>query len=127
MSLFFQLFLGSTVLLPKKIPSNSQNLSKQIKLIMALEMITKEDLEIFKIELISEIKNLFHFKTTEQKLWLRSSEVKTLLRISSGTLQNLRVNGTLRFSKIGGTIYYNYQDIEKLLQSNNESPITKSH
>lgn len=86
---------------------------------MALEIITKEDLEIFKIELISEIKNLFHFKTTQQKLWLRSAEVKTLLRISSGTLQNLRVNGTLRFSKIGGTIYYNYQDIEKLMEVKN--------
>lgn len=87
---------------------------------MALEIITKEDLEIFKIELISEIKNLFFFKTTEQKLWLRSSEVKALLKISSGTLQNFRVNGTLRYSKIGGTFYYNYQDIDKLLESKHQ-------
>ena len=40
--------------------------------------------------------------------------IKELLKISSGTLQNLRIKGTLRYSKVGGTIYYNYQDIEKL-------------
>lgn len=78
-------------------------------------MITTEDLQEFKTELIEELKNLLHLTTKEQKLWLRSSEVMSLLKISSGTLQNLRINGTLRYSKIGGTLYYNYQDIEKLL------------
>ncbi|WP_304343956.1 helix-turn-helix domain-containing protein [Chryseobacterium koreense] len=82
---------------------------------MAVSIITKEDLQEFKTELLEEIKNLFHIKTSEQKLWLRSSEVKELLKISSGTLQNLRVNGTLRYSRVGGTLYYNYQDIEKML------------
>ena len=82
---------------------------------MAVNIITKEDLQEFKTELLEEIKNLFHIKTSEQKLWLRSSEVKELLKISSGTLQNLRVNGTLRYSRVGGTLYYNYQDIEKML------------
>ncbi|QCX52486.1 helix-turn-helix domain-containing protein [Elizabethkingia sp. JS20170427COW] len=82
---------------------------------MAVSIITKEDLQEFKTELLEEIKNLFQYRTTEQKLWLRSSEVKQLLKISSGTLQNLRVNGNLRYSKVGGTLYYNYQDIEKML------------
>ena len=81
---------------------------------MAVSIINKEDLQEFKTELLEEIKNLFHIKTSEQKLWLRSSEAKALLKVSSGTLQNLRVNGTLRFSRVGGTLYYNYQDIEKL-------------
>ena len=81
---------------------------------MIVNLITQEDLKEFKIELLEDIKNLFNIKVSEQKLWLRSSEVKELLKISSGTLQNLRINGTLRYSKVGGTIYYNYQDIEKL-------------
>lgn len=84
---------------------------------MALEVLTKEDLREFKTELMEDIKNLFHIRTTEQKLWLRTSEVRELLKCSSGTLQNLRINGTLRYSRIGGTLYYNYQDIEKLLNS----------
>ncbi|MDQ0593413.1 MULTISPECIES: helix-turn-helix domain-containing protein [Chryseobacterium] len=82
---------------------------------MAISIITKEDLQQFKIELLEGIEILLKGKTTEQKLWLRSSEVKKLLNISSGTLQNLRVNGTLSYSKIGGSLYYNYKDIQKLL------------
>lgn len=83
---------------------------------MAISIITKEDLQQFKIELLEAIKDLLQGKNTEQKLWLRTSEVKKLLNISSGTLQNLRINGTLSYSKIGGTLYYNYKDIEKLLK-----------
>ena len=82
---------------------------------MAISIITKEDLQEFKIELLEAIKNLLQNNLSEQKLWLRTSEVKKLLNISSGTLQNLRINCTLAYSKIGGTIYYNYKDIEKLL------------
>lgn len=56
---------------------------------MAISIITKEDLQQFKIELLEGIKELLLVRTTQQKLWLRTSEVKELLNISSGTLQNL--------------------------------------
>ena len=62
---------------------------------MAVSIITKEDLQEFKTELLEEIKSLFHIKTTEQKLWLRSSEVKALLKISSGTF-NIKLRLSLR-------------------------------
>jgi len=86
---------------------------------MALEIVTKEDLQEFKNDLLQELKTLLLPKSNSQKQWLRSADVKALLKISSGTLQNMRINGTLRYSKVGGTLYYNYEDIEKLLQSNN--------
>lgn len=82
---------------------------------MEVNLITKEDLQEFKIELLEDIKNLFNIKISQQKLWLRSSEVKALLKISSGTLQNLRINGTLSYTRVGGILYYNYKDIEKML------------
>ena len=82
---------------------------------MAIAIITKEDLQQFKVELLESIENLLQGKKTEEKLWLRTSEVRKLLNISSGTLQNLRINGTLPYSKIGGVLFYNYKDIEKLL------------
>lgn len=84
---------------------------------MKIDIITREDLQIFKTELLEEIKNLLQVKNSEKKLWLRSTEVKELLKISTGTLQNLRVNGTLSYTRIGGTLYYNYKDIEQLLNS----------
>ncbi|GGG59481.1 helix-turn-helix domain-containing protein [Epilithonimonas arachidiradicis] len=83
---------------------------------MIVNIITKEDLQEFKDDLLKDIKNLFNIKISEQKLWLRSSEVKELLNISSGTLQNLRNEGKLNYTRVGGTLYYNYEDIEEMLK-----------
>ncbi|RZM24340.1 MAG: DNA-binding protein [Pedobacter sp.] len=49
------------------------------------------------------------------KQFLRSSEVRKMLKISSGTLQNLRIKGILPYEKIGGIFYYAHADIEQLL------------
>ncbi|MCD1117495.1 helix-turn-helix domain-containing protein [Chryseobacterium turcicum] len=84
---------------------------------MKVNIITTEDLQEFKSELLEDIKKLFKIKTSEQKLWLRSSEVKELLKISSGTLQTLRDKGTISYTRVGATLYYNYKDIEELLNS----------
>lgn len=83
---------------------------------MPVSIITKEDLLEFRNELIQELEELLSLKAvSEQKLWLKSSEVKELLKISNGTLQNLRISGALTYNKVGGTLYYNYKDIEKLM------------
>ena len=85
---------------------------------MALEVITVEDLHNFKHELVKELQQLFNRELpTKPKEWLRSSEVRKLLKISPGTLQNLRINGSLQFTKIGGIIYYRQQDLEDLLSN----------
>lgn len=84
---------------------------------MPVNILTREDLNAFKEELMDHITELLTH-TKPQKLWLRSSEVRKLLNISPGTLNNYRVNGTLSSSKIGGTVYYNYKDIEKLMETN---------
>lgn len=90
---------------------------------MAIEIITKEDLQSFRFQLLDDIKNIFHNKPAKQKQWLKSSEVRKLLKISPGTLQNLRINGTLSFTKVGSIIYYNYDDIEAVLDNNNTKAI----
>lgn len=82
---------------------------------MTVEIITKEDLQQFRKQLLDDLKQIIHQKNSQQKEWLKSPEVKKLLQISSGTLQTLRINGTLRFAKIGGMLFYKYEDIEKLL------------
>jgi hypothetical protein len=84
---------------------------------MNIEFITKDDLR--RIEnLLGEIKGLIKPGQGQSKQWLKSYEVRKLLNISSGTLQNLRVNGTLRYTKIGGLLYYKHEDIIKLLEDN---------
>ena len=54
----------------------------------------------------------------EGKRFLKSHQVERMLGISAGTLQNLRINKTLPFSKIGGTIFYEMDDIQKLIRDN---------
>lgn len=87
---------------------------------MQINLLTKEDLVDFKQELILEFKVLLNKQQTEnprQKKWIKSTEVKKLLGLSAGTILNLRVNGTLPYSKVGGIILYDYEEIMKIIQS----------
>jgi hypothetical protein len=81
-----------------------------------IDLVTKDDLEQFKLDLIREITALLKPQQHDPKQWLRSVEVRKLLHISPGTLQNFRVNGTLKFTKVGGIFYYKYDDILKVLE-----------
>lgn len=85
---------------------------------MAIEVITREDLNEFRFLLLNDLKEILASKPQQQKRWLKSNEVKELLGISAGTLQNLRVNRTLPYSKVHGTIFYTLDSIEKLLEQN---------
>lgn len=87
---------------------------------MQINFLTKEDLQDFKQELLSEMKELLNKQqkvNPSQKKWLKSTEVKKLLGLSAGTILNLRVNGTLPYSKVGGIILYDYEEIMKIIQS----------
>jgi hypothetical protein len=84
---------------------------------MPVELLTKEDLYHFRSELIKEIRELLQ-KNQQSKKWLKTDEVKKLLKISPGTLQTLRINGTLQFSRIGNIIYYDAEHIETVLKKN---------
>lgn len=85
---------------------------------MAIEIITREDLNEFRILLLADLKEVLQTKTQITKQWLKSNEVRKLLNISPGTLQNLRVNGTITYTKIGGILYYSNSDLEKVLETN---------
>lgn len=87
---------------------------------MPTSIITTDDLREFKKELISEIREMFEKqeKGIATKRWLKSTEVMKILKISPGTLQNFRVNGTLPFTKIGGIIYYDSSDLNEILTAN---------
>ncbi len=50
--------------------------------------------------------------------WLDSQDVKLKLHICDRTLQKLRDNGTLPFTRLNNKIYYRRQDIEQILSNN---------
>ncbi|MEQ8470971.1 MAG: helix-turn-helix domain-containing protein [Marinoscillum sp.] len=84
---------------------------------MKLNLITIEDLSSFKQELLEEINKMLQGNHTHQQ-WLRSQDVQELLRISPGTLHNLREKRVLPHSKISGIIFYDYEDIIEMLRKN---------
>ncbi|HWJ29092.1 MAG TPA: helix-turn-helix domain-containing protein [Flavisolibacter sp.] len=86
---------------------------------MALEVVTREDLQTFRMQLLNDLKELFQPKleSKAEKQWLKNKEVMQLLKVSANTIQRLRVGGKLKSSKIGGLHYYLYSDIVKLLEN----------
>jgi hypothetical protein len=81
-----------------------------------MELITKKDLQEFRQQLLSDIRELLGAsRPAGVKPWLKNAEVRKLLDISSNTLQRLRTAGKLRSTKVGGVHYYRYEDIERLL------------
>lgn len=89
---------------------------------MANHTLTREDLLVLKKELFEELRKLK--EQIEQvaaifqppRKWLKSYEVRDLMGISGGTLQNLRNKGTLTYKKVGGLMYYKYSDVLKLME-----------
>ncbi len=90
---------------------------------MPSEIITTDDLREFKTELITEFRKMLkEHHGQPSKKWLKSYEVKKMLGISPGTLQNMRINGTIPFTKMGGILFYDSEDIRKILEDNKNVP-----
>ena len=83
---------------------------------MTVELITKDDLEQFRQSMLQDLKLLLTKRIEEPQKYLKSYQVKNMLKISGGTLHTLRANGTLKFTRIGHIIYYNYEDIMQLME-----------
>ncbi len=88
---------------------------------MAIEIVTKEDLENLRQQLIHDIRIILAPPEKMVKPWLRNAEVRQLLSISSNTVQRLRIAGKLRSVKVGGIHYYRYEDIEKMMNSDEDA------
>lgn len=72
---------------------------------------------------VREIKAALNFmmKSSLNQLkeeWIDGQVVMQTLHISVRTLQSLRDNGTLPFSRINGKFYYKVSDIEEMLEKN---------
>ncbi len=92
--------------------------------IFASQLITVEDLQQFKKRFLAELIAELKVQTNiVPKKWLKSHEVRTLLKISPGTLQTLNTSGIIPYSKIGDIHFFEYDEIQKILE---KSKTTKS-
>jgi len=93
---------------------------------MVANIITVDDLQAFKQDFLEELVNVLEQRqTTPARKWLKSHEVRKLLGVSPNTLQSLREKGTLPYTKIGGVIYYDFDDIKKMLEDNKRKPYVR--
>lgn len=85
---------------------------------MSNELLTREDLQQFRLQLLKELREVFSQPKHSAKKWLKSSEVRKLLGISAGTLQTLRTSGHLPYTKLGSLMFYRQEDIDRILEAN---------
>ena len=88
---------------------------------MEISIATQQDLMTFKEEILQALQQVKKEiieespKKTEVEL-LKSHQVQRLLSISAATLQNLRVNGTIPYSKVGGVIFYDKNEVMQVIE-----------
>ena len=80
--------------------------------------ITREDLRQLRLNLIDDLERIIAARIPvaipEEKEsidWLRSKDIRKIMNISPATLQNLRITGKIRYTKIMGSYYYNKSDL----------------
>lgn len=86
------------------------------------EKVTRQDLRQLRLELISDFEIILTRLINPEKQqpndpeWIKGNKVRKILDNSPGTLQNLRIEGKVRFKKLRGTYYYNRADLMNLFK-----------
>ncbi|MGX5858710.1 helix-turn-helix domain-containing protein [Dyadobacter jiangsuensis] len=89
--------------------------SEESSALFTHQLATLADLEKFKEQMLSEMRRLLAGGGSQHsKQWLKSREVRKLLDVSPGKLHAMRVSRQLSFMRIGGVIYYDRADIDKM-------------
>jgi len=87
-----------------------------------MDVITIET-QAFK-NLMSKVDTIFDYVVSQQNTnddedsWVDSYEVCTFLKISDRTLQRLRSDNKINYSRIRGKNYYRISEIKRMLQEN---------
>lgn len=86
---------------------------------MSMEIVTREDLQIFRLQLLKDIQEIISRvkdSTYNKPEGYKTVHVRKMLGCSINKLVLLRTTGKIRVKKIGGTLYYNKEDIKRLLE-----------
>lgn len=86
---------------------------------MAIEIVTKDDLQTFRVQLLNDIKALLAERNSQTKGEIegyKTKDVRKILGCCYNTLKALRIARKIRIKKVGGTIYYNREDVRKLVE-----------
>ena len=80
---------------------------------------TKEDLQVLRMQLLSDIKAILAAQgkgaSAPAGEGYKTKDVRKILGCSINKLVSLRVARKVRWKKIGGTVYYNREDVRRLV------------
>lgn len=86
---------------------------------MAVEIVTKEDLQVLRTQLVNDIRAIVLSQqvqsTTQVIEGYKTKDVRKILGCSVNKLVSLRIARKVRWKKIGGTVYYNREDVRRLV------------
>ena len=86
---------------------------------MSLLMVTMQEMMVLKVEILREIRTLMQATPhLRQGDLLKTWEVRQMLGISLATLRNMRDQGKIEYTKIGGLLFYRKQHIVDLIEEN---------
>ena len=86
-----------------------------------VDLILKSDLEAFEARILSKIADIF--SNTESQVqnttkWISVEEAARMLQVEKSTLYNWKASGELTYSKFGGKLYFDREDIERKFKEN---------
>ena len=88
------------------------------KNVYAFQLVTFDDLHGLRKSIVEDILSALNLSQQSiPKKWLKSHEVRQMLQISPGTLQNLKNNGVIPYTKIGKIHFFDHEEIRRLLDS----------
>jgi hypothetical protein len=87
---------------------------------MGVDIVTKDDLQSFRVQLLSDIRVLLETQANERSKLVtegyKTKDVRRILGCSVNKLVSLRIARKIRWKKVGGTIYYNKEDVRRLVE-----------
>lgn len=86
---------------------------------MGIDIVTREDLQTFRLQLLEDIKSILQQgkETSSGHVeGYKTANVRKILGCSVNKLVSLRVSRKIRTKKIGGTVYYNKEDVKRLVE-----------
>jgi len=89
------------------------------------DIATKGDLEELKAELLKAISKISAGSADMNKKWVKSKDVMRFLGISATSLQTLRINGTIPYTKLSGLHYYDMEDLQRIMDKNKQNVNSK--
>jgi hypothetical protein len=87
---------------------------------MSMEIVTKDDLELFRKQLLRDIRELLRTDLSsgksEEAKGYKTKDLRRILGCSVNKLVSVRITRKIRWKKVGGTVYYNREDVRRLVE-----------